>query len=191
MEQFSDESVAWPSYVDFLSTFVFILILFVGCLVFFISDVQVRAQKHKQLEELSRKLSEQKIANVVDGEQIVLSLRGEVEFDSNKWELGDKGKEYLRKAGYQIAKLPTAERIVVQGFADTDKCPNDEFCNWQYSANRAIEVLKFLYKCTDCGYGPEVKRRLVLAGNGDLSAGKIANRNGRRVDVILDYSLPR
>jgi flagellar motor protein MotB len=191
VDQFSDENVAWPSYVDFLSTFVFILILFVGCLVFFISDVQQRADRQKRLQNISKQLNEEGIANVVDGERIILSLRGEVQFERNSSELDTMGKDYLKKAGYRIAKLPPAERIVVQGFADTDKCKNDEFCNWQYSVNRAIEVLKFLYKCDDCGYGPEIKRKLVLAGNGDLSAAKIATSADRRVDVVLDYSPPQ
>ncbi|MCU1285322.1 MAG: hypothetical protein JWO13_1672 [Acidobacteriales bacterium] len=190
-DHFPDENVAWPSYVDFLSTFVFILILFIGCLVFFISDVQDRANRQKRLDEISKTLKDQGIANVVDGERIVLSLRGKVQFEKKESILDEKGRDYLRLAGQRIAKLPRAERIVVQGFADADKCPNDEFCNWQYSASRALEVLKFMYKCQNCGYGQDIKQKLVLAGDGDISAAKVALGSDRRVDVILDYSSPR
>ena len=47
-DQFTDENVGWPGYVDFLCTFVFILILFIGSLLFLLSgDIRQRAINRK------------------------------------------------------------------------------------------------------------------------------------------------
>ena len=38
MIQDSQEGVAWPSYVDFLSTFTFVLIIFLGSLIYLMAQ---------------------------------------------------------------------------------------------------------------------------------------------------------
>lgn len=85
------------------------------------------------------------------------------------------------------------QRIVVRGLADSQQCPSDPFCNWEISARRAQEVLKFFYNCLDCGYGEsaeQVRRLLVVSGDGDTAStdrGKNSSQD-RRVDIILDFS---
>jgi flagellar motor protein MotB len=63
--------------------------------------------------------------------------------------------------------------------------------NWDISARRAQEVLKFYYNCEDCGYPQEkIRTLLILSGEGDTSSEKSgqANSRERRVDVILDFN---
>jgi flagellar motor protein MotB len=95
---------------------------------------------------------------------------------------------YLRKIAKELpAGLAAAGpcKVVVLGKADAKKYPNDPFGNWDLSARRALAVLRFLYSCTDCGYGPEMQKRLVLLGEGDVESSG-ASGDDRRVDLVID-----
>jgi flagellar motor protein MotB len=73
----------------------------------------------------------------------------------------------------------------VVGKADASKFKGDPFGNWSLSAKRALNVLQFLYDCPDCGYGPEMRKYLVLLGEGDVESRK-AGADDRRVDLEID-----
>ena len=187
-ESFGDESVGWPSYVDFLSTFSFVLFIFIGSLLFLMhGQIGERAFADKVSDYVTR-LRKEGIEVTVEGRKIRYDLRRQVAFETRQATLTGAHEAYLRKIAHELpAGLAAAGpcKVVVLGKADAKKYPKDPFGNWDLSARRALAVLRFLYSCTDCGYGAEMQKRLVLLGEGDVeSAG--ASGDDRRVDLVID-----
>lgn len=187
-DTYADESVAWPSYVDFLSTFSFVLFLFIGSLLFLmhgqIGDRLFAAKVKRYVEQLRQ----QGIAVSVQGRKIKFDLTHQVDFVRGSAELEPRHTEYLRRVGRMLPLgLHTAGdcKVVVVGKADAAKYAGNPFGNWSLSAERALNVLQFLYTCPDCGYGPEMRRNLVLLGQGDIES-KRAGAADRRVDLEID-----
>lgn len=188
----TDENVGWPSYVDFLSTFIFLLILFIGSLVFQVSGVMAQ-QKMKR--DVGRVASEIKVPNYIRQNKIFIPLADQVKFESNSAVLNDDAQKRLRAVGQQIARACSdpqvyCKRVVVEGHADRVPVKNDpRFGNWKLSANRALNVLEFFYGCNDCGYGEQIRSRLTLSGEGDIGATRsfAGSSEDRRVDVILEF----
>jgi len=188
----TDENVGWPSYVDFLSTFIFLLILFIGSLVFQVSGVMAQEKMKRELRRVAGGI---KVSNYVRQNKIFIPLADQVRFESNSAVLDALAQERLRKVGQQIAKACSdpqvyCKRVVVEGHADHVPVKSDpQFGNWKLSANRALNVLQFFYGCNDCGYGEEIRSRLTLSGEGDIGARRsFAGSSGdRRVDVILEF----
>jgi flagellar motor protein MotB len=187
-DSYGDESVAWPSYVDFLSTFSFVLFIFIGSLLFLMhGQIGERTFAAKVSEYVSR-LRKEGIEVTVEGRKIRYDLRHQVAFATRQATLTSDHEAYLRKIAHELpAGLAAAGecKVVVLGKADAKKYPNDPFGNWDLSARRALAVLRFLYNCTDCGYGPEMQKRLVLLGEGDVESSG-ASGDDRRVDLIID-----
>jgi flagellar motor protein MotB len=187
-DSFGDESVGWPSYVDFLSTFSFVLFIFIGSLLFLMhGQIGERAFASKVNDYVTR-LRKEGIEVTVEGRKIRFDLRRQVAFGTRQATLTSEHEAYLRKVAHELQPgLDTAGqcKVVVLGKADAKKYPNDPFGNWDLSARRALAVLRFLYNCTDCGYGADMQKRLVLLGEGDVdSAG--ASSDDRRVDLVID-----
>jgi chemotaxis protein MotB len=195
----TDENVGWPSYVDFLASFIFLLILFIGSLVFQVSGVIEQRKKTQTLKHISELMGKAGIANSVRQNKILIPLDQQVTFPSNSSMIDSSARDHLRNVGLQIAKACSdpqvrCRRILVEGHADNVPVKNDpEFGNWKLSANRALEVLRFFYRCRNCGYGEEVPARLALSGQGAVDAKNSTSGNvsDRRVDVILDYGKER
>ena len=187
-ESYSDEGVGWPSYVDFLSTFSFVLFIFIGSLLFLMHGQIGERTFAAKVAGYVERLRKQGIEVTVEGRKIRYDLRHQVAFATRQATLTAQHEEYLRKIARELpAGLQAAGpcKVVVLGKADAKKFPNDPFGNWDLSARRALAVLRFLYNCTDCGYGPEMQKRLVLLGEGDVeSAG--ASGVDRRVDLVID-----
>jgi flagellar motor protein MotB len=190
----ADQNVAWPSYVDFLSSFVFILILFVTATVYLISGAQDQRRITGYETVDKDRLSAAGIEVEVEGRRSIIHTGKKVNFPVSGHDLDAQGRAELRRVGEQLAGLKHVRRIVVQGHADQLQNPDDKFFNWDLSVKRALEVLKFLYLCEDCGYGPAVRAKLVLRGEGELDAHQLTpeqrksgNRDDRGVDIILDY----
>jgi flagellar motor protein MotB len=187
-DPYGDESVGWPSYVDFFATFSFVLFIFIGSLLYLmygqLGDRLFAAKVAKYVTHLKQ----QGIEVSVEGQKIKYDLRRHVDFDQNSAELTPRHKEYLRRVarvlpdGLQAAGVC---KIVVLGKADAAKFKDDPFGNWNLSARRALAVLQFLYNCPDCGYGPEMRRKLVLLGEGDVESTS-PNADDRRVDLVID-----
>jgi flagellar motor protein MotB len=188
IDTYADESVGWPSYVDFLSTFSFVLFIFIGSLLFLMYGQlgdRIFAAKVKHYIET---LKGQGIEVSVEGRKIKFDLRREVDFANNSAALEERHKRYLRRVGQALPKgLQTAGncKVVVVGKADASKFKDDPFGNWSLSAKRALNVLQFLYDCPDCGYGPEMRKYLVLLGEGDVESRK-PGVDDRRVDLEID-----
>ncbi|HEY3738219.1 MAG TPA: hypothetical protein VGL53_00170, partial [Bryobacteraceae bacterium] len=74
-ESYGDESVGWPSYVDFLSTFSFVLFIFIGSLLFLMhGQIGERAFAAK-VEGYVSHLRQQGIEVTVEGRKIRYDLR--------------------------------------------------------------------------------------------------------------------
>jgi flagellar motor protein MotB len=188
---YSDESVGWPSYVDFLSTFVFVLFIFIGSLLYILSgDIQQRSFE-KRIAPYVEDLRKAGIAHTVKGMQVHIPLKGKVDFVTGNATLLPQHERFLRQVGRRLGKAPGARRIVIQGYADKQPFPGDPFGNWRLSAQRALRVQEFFYQCRNCGYGAEVRNMLTLTGEGDTSATGGSNRQDRRVDVIIDFGEKR
>ena len=186
----SDENIAWPSYVDVLSTFIFVLILFIGSLLYLLSgDIKQKIIDQK-LNPIEAGLKGAGIPYTREGSKVIIPLKGKVEFDTNEHTLLPQHRLFLREVAH-LLNSTDIESILVKGTADSQKCknPEDKFCNWDVSTERASAVLKFFYLCEDCGYDPgRIRRVLKLAGDGDTGSARTGKDESseRRVDVILD-----
>jgi flagellar motor protein MotB len=186
----SDEHAGWPSYVDFLASFAFVLIIFIACLTYIVSGAAEQRRRAEQMQAMSREFAEAGIENEIEGLSLRISLKDKVSFETSRSDLRPSDAAYLREAGRKIAGHPECRRVVVQGFADSVPFRGDPFGNWDLSTKRALTVLRFFYLCEDCGYGDDIRDKLVLAGDGSQSAEKVATGSAqdRRVDVVLDCS---
>lgn len=194
----AEENIGWPSYVDFLATFAFILMLFIGSTVYLIADVERRELVAQRLQGLQAILTAQGFHPSAEGEMLRVPLTGKVEFEPLKSMLDSRAQNNLRIAGSQIGIYPGVRKIVVQGYADRDPVRvrgetgqrvDDPFGNLNISVERALSVLRFLYECRDCGYKlEEVRPRLALRGEGDTDANKKQTlTSDRRVDILIYF----
>jgi flagellar motor protein MotB len=204
-----DDISVWPGYVDFMSTFIFILLIFVGALLYILSgDIGDKSFRSSVLTTESD-LTRAGIQYTVQGRKIVISLKGLVKFESGCPDLGrascktyndtlsPENEEHLRVVATIIANHPGCRRIVIEGLADSMPYPDpktSEFKNFELSARRAMQVLKFFHDCPECDKKYDVLKvrpKLALSGLGSKlgseQSGK-GNKDERRVDVILDYS---
>ncbi len=183
------EGTVWPAYVDFLSTFVFVLIVFIGSLLFLLSGDIQKGVMDGLVNPVEADCKSAGLPCSRDGSKIVVPLTGKVEFGTNQVRVQKPQEDFLRQVG-KLFERPGIKRIVVKGTADMQRCKSDPFCNWDISARRALEVIKFYYDCIDCGYGEKVKKLLVLSGEGDTSSTGVTSSD-RRVDIILDFNANR
>lgn len=190
-----DENVASPSFVDVLASFSFVLILFLAVTVVLVSGVIQEHAMRGYLEGVSRGLGESGISNVIEGHKIRISLRDRVTFPINGSTRDANGRAHLRKIGEEVWRHQGFSRLVVQGHADRLPVKNDAFGNWKLSVERALEVLRFLYLCEDCGFDRDaIRTKLILAGEGDLDSAALGGKErasgrplDRRVDLVLDF----
>jgi hypothetical protein len=207
-----DDISVWPGYVDFMSTFIFILLIFVGALLYILSgDIGDRAFRSSIVRTQSE-LKKAGVNNWVVGRKLFISLKGLVQFDSgcpdpgktacrNNDSLSPENQEHLRTVAKIIADNPGWNRIVIEGRADSTPYTalgkidgTSEFKNFELSSRRAMQVLKFFHDCPECDKSYDVvavRPKLALSGLGSKSGSEQAgqgNKDERRVDVVLDYS---
>jgi|SRR5271170_1142753 flagellar motor protein MotB len=189
----NDENIGWPSYVDFLTSFAFVLIMFVTWSVNLIAGVEREQKIHESLERTQSKFVKAGFEAIIEGHKLKIPLTNKVVFKLSKADLDDSSQGRLREAGKLIAGEPDVKWIIVEGYSDRLQA-KDEFFNWTLSVNRAEAVLRFLYSCTDCNYNPkDIRPKLVLYGVGDLESTTLKGvdlskgvAGDRRVDIILD-----
>jgi flagellar motor protein MotB len=190
---YGDENIAWPSYVDFLSAFSFVLFIFIGFLLYMlygqVPEQMFKLRTQKFVEELHSR--DPNLAPRVEGMRLVWDLSKELNFADGSPQLTAAHRAYLA----QLAReLPRGLRdagpncsVVVLGTADSRPFVNDPFGNWNLSAQRALSVLRFLYSCTTCGYDAvEMRKKLTLSGEGATRANTRALSKDRRVDLVID-----
>jgi flagellar motor protein MotB len=167
------------------------LIIFIGSLLYLLSGDISKRIIDGLITPVETGLTGAGVPWVREGDKILIALSGKVEFATNQSTIRPEQERFLRQIGpYFVSN--GIRRIVVRGLADSQKCISDPFCNWDISARRAQEVLKYFYNCTDCGYaasGDAVRRLFVLSGEGDTSSTGpgVPNSRERRVDIILDF----
>ncbi len=187
-DPYSDENVGWPSYVDFLATFSFVLFLFIGSLMFLMHGQLGDRLFAAKVAAYVDGVKGQGIEVSVEGRKIKYDLRRNIDFKTKSAVLTDKHKDYLRRIAKVLPgglKAAGDCKVVVLGKADAAKFL-DPFGNWNLSAQRALAVLQFLYNCTECGYRPdEIRSRLVLLGEGDVES-RGTSPDDRRVDLVID-----
>ncbi|MEO8660688.1 MAG: hypothetical protein ABI693_19615 [Bryobacteraceae bacterium] len=187
-EGYGEEGIAWPSYVDFLATFSFVLFIFIGSLVFLMHGQLGDRVFERKVKPYVQMVLRKGIDVRVDGRRIRFDLRRHVDFENNSAVLAERHMVYLRRLAKELPAGISAAgqcKIVVLGKADSAKFRGDPFGNWSLSARRALAVLQFLYNCTDCGYGPEIQKTLVLLGEGDVQSAR-PGADDRRVDLVID-----
>jgi flagellar motor protein MotB len=194
LRQDDDSGVGWPSYVDFLTTFIFILLLLVGALLYLSSGDIEEQENRNRIQTDSNDFTAKGIPNVVDGSKLIIRLDGgKIIFSSGYDELTPATREFLNKVGGLIAQHLDCGAVEIKGFTDRVPVKKDrEFGNWHLSAMRAEKVLKYLYLCQECAYTDaereRIRAKMRLGGNGDIAADKVRldNPGDRRVDIILD-----
>jgi hypothetical protein len=209
-----DEAIAWPSYVDFMSTFVFVLIIFVGALLYIMSGDIGNRTFRQSVSTTQEALRSAEIKNWVEGKKLYISLKGQVRFEpgcpdpartscKSNGDLSQANQANLRKVAKIIASQQGWNRIVIEGRADatpyrdpqTGKITEDSaFRNFDLSSRRAMQVLKFFHECPGCDKSYDlnvIRPKLALSGLGsktDSGEKDGDNQDERRVDVVLDYS---
>ena len=189
---YGDENMAWPSYVDFLSAFSFVLFIFIGFLLYMlygqVPEQMFKLRTQKFVSELHAR--NPKLEPRVEGMRLVWDLSKALNFKEGSAVLAASHRNYLAELARELPRAlqdagPNC-RVVVLGTADSRPFPNDPFGNWNLSAERALSVLRFLYSCDTCGYGAEMRKKLTLSGEGDTRANARASSRDRRVDLVID-----
>lgn len=115
---------------------------------------------------------------------LVIRISGGILFDSGSSRISPVGYPLLRKIGQLISRVPN--RVRVEGHTDNVPISTGAFpSNWELSAARAVNILKFLLNETDIH-----PRRLSAVGYGasrpieanDTPENKARNR---RVEIFL------
>jgi len=184
-----DESVAWPSYVDFLSSFAIIMILFAGYMAFLLSN---GVRDTAFMADVDKVSAIKGATPDWDRREIQVNLSDVLTYDrgcplrkDGCLEMDPQQQENLREIGRQIGEYyPHSSRISVQGRADKEQ-GKDPYRNMEVAGSRAMEVFKILKECKTCA--PEFRSKLEIANVGDTRAYGIGPEY-RTVFIILDYS---
>lgn len=197
----NDDSLAWPSYVDFLFAFCFVLVLSLGYMTF-ITVHGVEGQDFLREAKAGRaSLKEMGITPIIDWNRrtIEIPLSQYISFETGcpgkkgcAQELSAEEQENLRRVARLLsAKFGASHTIFLRGQADSDR-GSDDFVNFHVGNERALAVYKVLFYCAAvCGLdGPSGSlKKVQLANAGDtLAQAKSAEKIDRTVTIILDYS---
>ena len=147
-------------------------------------DVATERQFNQQLRE-EVQADQVKITQLQD--RLRVTMEDELLFPEGGWELHAKGKAVLDRI-IPVLQSSTTHRIEVEGY--TDNLPigghlQHHFpSNWELSAARAIEVVKYLQKK---GIDPS---RLTAAGHGEYqpvgpNSTPVGRQQNRRTDIDL------
>src|ERR1039458_9570133 len=94
-EQLGDEHIGWPSYVDFLSTFVFVLIVFVGSLLYLLSgDIRQRIIE-RRIHSVIHDLKGSGVIWQRDGNRMIFPLQSKVAFETGRSDILPEHQRYL------------------------------------------------------------------------------------------------
>jgi hypothetical protein len=206
MIQESQEGVAWPSYVDFLSTFTFVLIIFLGSLIYLMAQGIRQGQFQQDVTKSIPVLLNGGFQPAKGRLQLTVPFSGKLEFGKGCPGRNGCPTDLTKEEQNSLLTLANiigedhkrCTRIIVRGQADSDKYRDpitgqiDEFGNYELSNKRASMVLRYLLLgCEDCSTSFKAQRsKLTLAGVGDTLAPKTgpARDGDRTVNVVIDYS---
>ncbi|MBI5509615.1 MAG: OmpA family protein [Deltaproteobacteria bacterium] len=157
------------------------------------------AQRERELDELvgaQEELQEELYSQIAEGDiavrqsrgQLVVDLVDKILFPSGEADLSDAGKTVLRKVGEAFVKVPD-KLIQVGGHTDdvpiSAKLKGRFPSNWELSAARALNVVRFLEDEVKVPGG-----RLLAAGFSQFrpvgaNVTKEGRRRNRRIEVVL------
>ncbi len=199
-----ENDVAWPSYVDFLSTFIFVLILFIVAILYMMAQGLRETRFQDVAARTVPKLSRLGFNSSTGRRKLTISLASRLRFangcpggaNCQFYLTGDQKAEIAHLANFLAGNYPDCTRIVLQGRADSAQYYSngkiDEFGNYALTMERASVVMKFLLTdCAQCSPGfLAMRRKLTLAGVGDTLAphGGHTRADDRTVDIVIDYS---
>lgn len=199
-----ENDVAWPSYVDFLSAFTFVLILFLVAILYMMAQGLRETRFQDVATRTVPKLNRLGFDSSAGRRKLTISLASRLRFANGcpggancRLDLtGDQKAAITHLANFLAANFPDCTRIVLQGRADSAQYYRngkvDEFGNYALTMERASVVMQFLLTdCAQCSPGfLAMRRKLTLAGVGDTLAqdGGHARADDRTVDIVVDYS---
>lgn len=198
---FDDEQgIAWPSYVDFLFAFVFVLILALG----FMTYAMVHGVESEDLDiegaRVSEALKSLSVESHVNFDQhtVEIPLSGIISFEE-----GCPGKPTCASLTVEqeqkliavwkviVSNNPNTHTILLRGQASSTQ-GKDAFTNFEVGNRRALLVYQKLYGCGEaCGFDINnyALKKVQLANAGDtLVSGPAVNPDDRTVTIVLDYS---
>ena len=149
---------------------------------------QIKVEDEKEEEGVEKK--ERLITTLIDEQGLRIRFTDPILFDLGSADLRHESVDMLRDVADVIANIPN--EIIVEGHTDNIPIRTSRFkSNWDLSAGRACEVLRFLIQ--EGGVNPE---RMAAAGYGEEKPlvpndTKENRQKNRRVEIlILKEDLP-
>jgi chemotaxis protein MotB len=159
-------------------------------------SVQAKDTALAQLQETQDKIQEKMKAEIAKGEIALTNSGGRLRvdmvdkilFESGDAHISRRGEEVLERVGGVLASVPDRQ-IQVSGHTDNEpirsRLKRQFPTNWELSASRALNVVRFLQEKAKVPAG-----RLVASGHGehqpiasnDSAAGRARNR---RIEILL------
>ena len=194
----------WPSFTDFVSALLLIFI-FMTIYQFFtrfdlMQNLLIKAKQSQLLaafqDTFSSEMDDGYITITTDGNLQRISYMDKLIFPSGKVELSDQHYLELSARILQAFGHGTFKRIMVEGYTDSD--PINPYSNelrrkgitdnWDLSAARAVEVVRFLQK------GFHIDPRLLSATGYShyqsmMNATEVDKQRNRKIEIVLFYSM--
>jgi hypothetical protein len=195
-----EEAIAWPSYVDFLFAFVFILVLALGYMTFALVHGVEAEDLENEASGVGQALKALSVDTHIDLDRrtIEIPLSRIISFEEgcpgkpNCNSLNDEQKHKLIAIWKVIVENnPNAHTIFLRGQASATQ-GKDAFTNFEVGNRRALTVYQILYNCgAECGFdlnNYEFKKIQLANAGATLVTGPTVNADDRTVTIILDYS---
>lgn len=190
----------WPGLLDLLTSvlMVFLLVTFMQTLLD-VDDLEAIMVRNKQSrflimlrQEFGNELKSGRMAAEMHLDFIQVTFADQVLFQSGEYRLQSQGKSLLRRFAEFLAEAGSTgfEQVQVEGHTDNQPLRRTEYPadNWELSAARAIQVVRFLYEEGDLN-------AVVLSANGYANHRPVADNNSsqgrqrnRRIEVRLFFS---
>ena len=193
-----DDAVAWPSYVDFLFSFCFILLLALGYMAFlsvhgvegedFQREALAGTASLKQLDLTPTvNWNERRISIPLPFISFDVGCPGKPGCSS----LSDDQKTMLQRVARLLStEYVGSDRIRLQGQADRLQ-GSSRFKNFRIASERAIAVYEVFLECKDCGLAKVNDRlqKVQLDNVGEANAAQQGDgKQDRTVTIIVDYA---
>lgn len=153
---------------------------------------QLQATYDSLQDKMHDEINKGEISLTQTGNRIQVDMVDKILFDSGHAELSDRGSEVLARVGGVLAQVDD-KTIQVSGHTD-DAPPTKSLqstfpTNWELSAARAVNVVRFL---TEKAHVPA--KRLVAAGYGQFhpistNANPEGRARNRRIEIVLTPAL--
>jgi chemotaxis protein MotB len=153
---------------------------------------QLKEAQDKIQEKVKEEIAKGEIALTQSGGRLKVDMVDKILFDSGDARISKRGEGVLARVGAALAKLPDRQ-IQVVGHTDNQaingKLKRQFPTNWELSASRALNVVRFLQQTAQVP-----AERMVASGHGqyqpiasnDSAGGRARNR---RIEILLTPAL--